>query len=570
MKSQAPFCFLFLLSSAVLTGCGALPRDSDTPSSRFEMLIDSYLSGKLFDEDEENDVTPLSYLRSNADSLRANHAGKVLDRLRAIDTLGLTEDQRIDWLQLEATLKREQRDVSLRRVERNPLQYLTVGSLYWQVTGAAKKDWIPILSTMEQVPYAIDLGRRQLKDPPPLWIQLAVNTEKRYEEFLTGALIQAIQDEAPDSMKPRLTEASRRAASLLGNFRKFLTDTLKPGNSDSWAIGTERYNWLLKEYHFLPYTAAEMIQAGWKVHGETREALKAFARNIDSTRSWKDLVSQMKGEHPRAHTILDAYRSESDRVRKLLVDRDLISIPPAETLTFVPTPPALRETYAWGGYGGIEQRGATMVGRFFVTDIVPGMTAREEEEKLRTQNTGWITVIALHEGYPGHHLQTVYAKNNPRKLRSRLGSTYYGEGWALYCESWMAREGFFLDTWDSLGWLQMRLWRTARVIIDPSIHTGVMSYDQAVQFFVNEVGLERSAAEAEVNRYTTWPTQAPSYIIGWLEIERLKRELQQRFGKQFSEKRFAEEVMKAGSLPLELMNRAVHRAYDANPDVGNN
>src|SRR3990172_11369085 len=89
----------------------------------------------------------------------------------------------------------------------------------------------------------------------------------------------------------------------------------------------------------------------------------------------------------------------------------------------------------------------------------------------------------------------------------------------------MARAGLF-DTPDArLGQLQMGLWRTARVIIDPSLHTGAMSYDEAVRFFVDEVGLERSAAEAEVNRFTTWPTQAPSYIIGWLEIERLERDV---------------------------------------------
>ena len=60
--------------------------------------------------------------------------------------------------------------------------------------------------------------------------------------------------------------------------------------------------------------------------------------------------------------------------------------------------------------------------------------------------------------------------------------------------------------------------------------TQLLSYEEAVRFFMDEVGLERSAAEAEVNRFTTWPTQAPSYIIGWLELERLKAELQQALG----------------------------------------
>ncbi len=185
------------------------------------------------------------------------------------------------------------------------------------------------------------------------------------------------------------------------------------------------------------------------------------------------------------------------------------------------------------------------------------MSATEVRDKLRAQNYGWIGVIALHEGYPGHHLQRVYARLSPRELRRRVSNTYFGEGWALYAEHWMARAGLFGSADERLAQLQMRLWRTARVIVDPSLHTGRMSYEQAVRFMMDEVGLTRSAAEAEVNRYTTWPTQAPSYIIGWLEIEKLKAELRQELGGRFDEKRFHETLLAQGSLPLALMRRAV-------------
>jgi uncharacterized protein (DUF885 family) len=147
-----------------------------------------------------------------------------------------------------------------------------------------------------------------------------------------------------------------------------------------------------------------------------------------------------------------------------------------------------------------------------------------------------------------------------------VDNTYYQEGWALYAEQWMGRVGLYEGNPDAqVAQLQMRLWRTARVIVDPSLHTGAMSYEEAVQFFVDEVGLERSAAEAEVNRFTTWPTQAPSYIIGWLEIERLEAELKQELGEQFSEKQFVERVLEAGPLPLALLRRAVRDAYGLAP-----
>jgi uncharacterized protein (DUF885 family) len=388
-------------------------------------------------------------------------------------------------------------------------------------------------------------------------VGLAARTLRRYEDFLGTTLAEKIRNASPDSLRGKLDSADVTTLHALGAYRQYLTDTLLAAGGSSWATGTKYYDWLLKEVQFLPYSSDSMIALGWKMHNETKKLLEEFARKTDPGKTWKELVEEMKSHHPEPHRIADEYRSESDRVLKLLRDGKLVAIPPAETLIFVPTPLPLRETYAWGGYGGTTMKEGRSTGRFFVTDVTPDMSPEKVEEKLRTQNTGWITVIALHEGYPGHHLQQVYAEKNPRKIREQLGSTYYAEGWALYCESWMARNGYYLDRWDSLGWLQMRLWRTARVIIDPSIHTGKMTYDEAVKFFVEEVGLERSAAEAEVNRYTTWPTQAPSYIIGWREIENLKTEMQRLEGDRFSERRFAEAILGTGSLPLELMKRAV-------------
>jgi hypothetical protein len=345
-------------------------------------------------------------------------------------------------------------------------------------------------------------------------------------------------------------------------YAAFLRDTLRPGPETSWASGAAYYDWVLRDVNFLPYGSAAMIAEGRRIHEATKLALDSLAQRLRPGTPWRRLTDEMQARHPDAGRITDAYRRESRRVLALLIQDDLIRIPACQDLTFVPTPPQLRETYAWGGYGGITVRDSVSVGRFFVTDVVPGMTPQQVEEKLRTQNNGWISVIALHEGYPGHHLQQVYARRNPSRLRQRGGNTYYGEGWALFAEHWMARAGLFDGNPDGqLGQLQMRLWRTARVVIDPSLHTGRMSYEDAVRFFMDEVGLERSAAEAEVNRFTTWPTQAPSYIVGWLELERLKAELQQALGARFSEKDFVEKVLEAGPLPLALLRRAVLHAY---------
>jgi hypothetical protein len=553
---------VLLLLLTIVSSCIHIPPAPRSPSQEFEQFVNDYFRGK-FSVRPDSQRT-FQWLRPDHDSLSAITATAALKALRSIDTAALGVPERIDWLQLEAGLRRQIRDTSLHRSKQDPSGYLTLGNLPWKIAGSrtpSADEWGEVLKTLRDAPAALSLGRDQLDHPPPLWVKLAVNTAKRYEDMLTGPLVEKIKQSAPDSLKAALTLSAGETVNRLASFRNFIQDTLPPGPEGSWMVGTSYYDWVLENFHFLPYTSAGMIDTGWRIHRETKQMLEAVAHRMNPSGSLEQTISAMKARHPEASTIADAYHRQSDRVRQLLISHDLVAIPPAETLVFVPTPPDLRETYAWGGYGGIEESAGVRVGRFFVTDVVPGMTPAAVTEKLRIQNFGWITVIALHEGYPGHHLQTLYAMKSPRQVRSRLGSTYYGEGWALFAESWMGRSGFYTTADDTLAWLQMRLWRTARVIVDPSIHTGRMTYEQAVQFMVDEVGLERSAAEAEVNRYTTWPTQAPSYIIGWLEIERLRNEIRSREGSAFSEKKFVETLLGVGSLPLALMRRAVLQQY---------
>ena len=166
-------------------------------------------------------------------------------------------------------------------------------------------------------------------------------------------------------------------------------------------------------------------------------------------------------------------------------------------------------------------------------------------------------MVAVHEGYPGHHLQHVRAARQPDVLRKVYGSDVFGEGWGLYSEELMYRNGFFPSPLARLTQLRMRLWRAARVVIDPSLHTGRMSVDDAVQFFVDTVGLERADALAEVTRYTTWPTQAISYIVGNRAIDALRDEVMARQGERFDLARFHAVLLDEGSLPPPLMRRAV-------------
>ena len=557
---------LALLVAACAPPRAAAPAPAAGDSAAFEQFVDRYLAGPRGRDPATEDPARgvLAGLEADAPYRAEREAGAELRELHDIDTTHLASDQRVDWLLAEAWLKRAVYDTVLHEPQRVPARYLTLGDLTWRVAGArppTPAEWLGIRSDLEVAPRALALGRRQLRSPPPLWVRLAVETARSYARFLRGEYPRRVDSTAPDSLRAGLLASGRRAAGALDAYAAFLSDTLVAGPVGSWAAGRAYYDWVLRNVDFLPYDADQLIAMGRRIHAATKLALDSLAQRLEPGVSWQQQVRQMQTRHPEPGHITEAYERAEGRVLALLRRDSLVRIPPGESLIFVPTPPQLRDTYAWGGYAGITMRDSTAVGRFFVTDVVPGMTPEQVDQKLRTQNDGWIAVIALHEGYPGHHLMAVYTRLNPRRLRRAAGNTYAEEGWALYAEHWMARAGLF-DTPDAqLGQLQMRLWRTARVIVDPSIHTGQMTYEQAVQFLVDEVGLERSAAEAEVNRYTTWPTQAPSYIVGWQEIERLEADVHQALGDRFDHRGFVERVLEAGPLPPLLLRRAVLESY---------
>jgi uncharacterized protein (DUF885 family) len=127
------------------------------------------------------------------------------------------------------------------------------------------------------------------------------------------------------------------------------------------------------------------------------------------------------------------------------------------------------------------------------------------------------------------------------------------EGWALYCEEMMYETGYYPDAQTRLMQLAMQLWRACRVVIDVSLHDGTMSFDDAVNLLVDTAKLERVNAEAEVRRYTQSPTQPMSYIIGKIEILRLRDDYRKQQGAAYNLKEFHDHLLSYGSIPIGLV-----------------
>lgn len=191
------------------------------------------------------------------------------------------------------------------------------------------------------------------------------------------------------------------------------------------------------------------------------------------------------------------------------------------------------------------------VGSFFVTPVDPDADPEARERQLQGHSSYQIPVVSLHEGYPGHHLQLVWANTHPSLVRKQVWSTLFVEGWAFYCEELMEREGFLEDPRNRLARLDAELWRAARIIADVSLHTRGMTEEEGVALLV-EAGRDEPGAKAEVRRYTMSPTQPMSYLIGKLEIMELADRYRADKGADFDLAEFHEALLRCGSVPPAL------------------
>jgi uncharacterized protein (DUF885 family) len=179
--------------------------------------------------------------------------------------------------------------------------------------------------------------------------------------------------------------------------------------------------------------------------------------------------------------------------------------------------------------------------------------------------TSWgrfeIEAVSYHEGIPGHHLQRAIATElqGVPEYRKRASVTAYGEGWGLYTERLADEMGLYSTPLDRMGMLSADSMRACRLVVDTGLHALGWSRRQAVEYMVANSPLTESSVAAEVDRYAVTPGQACSYMIGRLEIERMRREAEQRLGDRFSIKAFHTAVLDSGQLPLALLDQVVTR-----------
>ena len=400
-----------------------------------------------------------------------------------------------------------------------------------------------LVARLGEAPRFLREARATLGRPPRVFTEtgLAVAAGGRalFEEAIpefVGGLSRSVWEAA--------AEALRAARQEMEEFTAFLGGELADRSDGDFALGRPQFDFRLHYGHALRETAPELLRFGEALVREAEGDLERHAAQLAPGVPWRELVERLRRDHPARGDLVASYAGAMERSRRFVAERGLASVPEGP-LQVVATPSFMEPLIPFAAYDPPGAFSEDRTGWFYVS--VPA------EARLGEHSAHELALTALHEGYPGHHLQHLAAQAQASPVRRVVWTPLTVEGWALYCEEMMGEQGFFASAEEAFFQRLHLLWRAMRVVLDVRLHTEGMTVEQAIRSLMEKLGLARESAEAEVRRYCSNPAGQLCYAVGRRELLRLREAWRRRAGDGASLRRFHDEVLSYGGLPVSLM-----------------
>jgi uncharacterized protein (DUF885 family) len=309
--------------------------------------------------------------------------------------------------------------------------------------------------------------------------------------------------------------------------------------------GEDAYDRALRYYTTTSRTAQEIHEIGLAQVAKLADEYRALGPEVVGTDDLQQIFEAMRTD-PTLHFDHGNELVEQSRIALARAEAamgDWFEVVPRASCAVEGTETGAKAFYYPPANDG--SRGGT----FFVNTVDAPSWGRFELEAM-----------AFHEGVPGHHLQLAIAAELPDSLpdfRKYDGHAAYAEGWGLYTERLADEMGLYSSAIDRMGMYSADSLRACRLVVDTGLHALGWSRQQAIDYMVTNSPLTEGVCRPEVDRYICTPGQATSYMIGRLEIQRMRAQAEQRQGAAFDIKKFHSAVLDSGSLPLEVLDRVV-------------
>ena len=424
-----------------------------------------------------------------------------------------------------------------------------------------------VIARENQVPAVFQAARQNLKNPPPIYVDVALEQIPGLINFFKKDVPEAFKDVKDQALLAQFHVVNQKVMDELKSYGQWMEKDLKPQAHGDFRIGADNYNKKLLYDEDIDIPLARLLEIGMANLRQNQQAFKETAAKLDPNKTPREILAELEKDHPAPDKLLQTFRDTLGGLKDFLSQDHIVRLP-SEVLPIVEeTPPFARAlTFASMDTPGPFEKVAKEA-FFNVTLPEPTWTKQQIEEHMAGFNRGTVISTAVHEVYPGHYTQFLWVPYAPSKVRKLLGCSSNAEGWAHYSEQMTLDEGYgrtpgvdqdhdtaFLKL--RLGQLQDALLRNARYIVGIQMHTGAMTFDQGVEFFEKEGYQSHMNGLRETKRGTSDPTYL-YYTLGKLEILQLREDYKKKMGAAFSLEKFHNEVLKQGFPPIKLLRQVM-------------
>jgi uncharacterized protein (DUF885 family) len=556
--------FLFILASGV-AGFGQ-NRDAE-----FNKLADRLFDEVVFQYDPVS-ATAAGFHRY--DALLSSLAKKEIEgniaalksfkqQIEAFGGTGLSPsiaaDRELALAQLESqTLSLE----TIRAWEKNPDVYSSLATnaifVVMSRSFAPAEDRLRSVIARERlIPRLFQSARENLKNPPRIYTEVAIEQLPGIASFFKDDVPKAFQKVTDKALRAEFDQTNQATIHAVQDYESFLKKDLLPRSNGDFRIGAENYRKKLLYDEMVDVPLDRLLAVGYENLRANQKEFQRVAAQIDAKRTAQQILEEAEKDHPAGDKLLDSFRGVLGGLRDFIETRHVVTIPSPVPPIVEETPPFMRAlTTASMDTPGPYERIAKEA-FFNVTLPEANWPKQQTEEYLEGFNRGTIISTAVHEVYPGHYIQFLWLPHVPTKVRKLMGCGSNAEGWAHYSEQMMLDEGYGNgDLKLRLGQLQDALLRNARYIAGIQMHTGKMTMEEAVEFFVKEGYQVRPVAEKEAKRGTSDPTYLV-YTLGKLEILKLREDYKKMKGAQYTLQGFHDAFLQQGTPPIKIVRRAL-------------
>jgi uncharacterized protein (DUF885 family) len=423
-----------------------------------------------------------------------------------------------------------------------------------------------LVSREKQMPALLDAARVNLKNPPRIYTEIAIEQLPDIVSFFEKDVPLAFADAEDAALKAEFARTNAAVIAGLKSYLDWLKTDLLPRSTGDYRIGADAFQKKLAYDEMVDTPLDKLLEIGWADLRKNQAHFNQVAKELEPDKDASAVLEELGENHPAPDHLLDAFRATFDGLVSFIRANHIVTIPSDVRPIVEETPPFMRATtFASMDTPGPFEKHATEA-YFNVTLPDPSMKPDEVEGFMHSFNIGTVISTAVHEAYPGHYIQFLWVPRAPSRVRKLLGANTDVEGWAHYCEQMMLDQGYgqpgvgAKDERESkflrLGQLQDALLRNARFIVGIEMHTGKMSVDEAVAFFQKEGYQSKETAMVETKRGTSDPTYL-YYTLGKLEIMKLREDMKKKHGAAFSLEEFHNSFLREGFPPIKIVREAM-------------